>query len=391
MMRRVGLAVGGVVMLSCLAGCGGKPLVGVLLPTTGAGSAYGESIESGIRLAINDSRERGELPTGFDVVWADTASNPVQAVAELRKMSADRGVKLVVGGAISSDAQEMIPLLEELGVVLLSPSASAPGLSELSKYFFTIYPSDELEGHTAAKFLIDRMDERRVILYSGDSRYARGIEPEFRRQFEENLGGEIVARIDLTDPEWRQRSAETLRSNRDAAVFIIGFSEPILEVLRHLAEQRFEGRVVTTSAFFTTRVIREAGKLAEGVLFPLPPFDRTSEKEPVQGFVNRYMDTYQRAPDVYAAHGYDAMRLAIEVMKIARPPEVSEIRKALHFGITDFMGVTGPIIFDDHGDVKHYPKMFIVKDSQVLSYQRYLKAERARILREVQGILIDKD
>jgi hypothetical protein len=62
----------------------------------------------------------------------------------------------------------------------------------------------------------------------------------------------------------------------------------------------------------------------------------------------------------------------------------------MQFGVTDFMGVTGPILFDDYGDVKHYPKMFIVKDGQVLSYQRYLKTERARILREVQNLLINQ-
>jgi hypothetical protein len=54
------------------------------------------------------------------------------------------------------------------------------------------------------------------------------------------------------------------------------------------------------------------------------------------------------------------------------------------------MGVTGPIVFDDFGEVKHYPKMFLVKDGQVLSYERWLDAERARIYREVQNLLINK-
>jgi branched-chain amino acid transport system substrate-binding protein len=229
-----------------------------------------------------------------------------------------------------------------------------------------------------------------VILYAGNSEYTRGIEPEFRKQFEEALGGTVVERIDVTDAEWASASTRTLRSSGVAAVYVIGYAEEILGVLRHLAEQGFDGRVVTTSAFYSSRVIREAGDLAENILFPLPPFDRTSEKEPVQSFVNRYMDTYQRAPDVFAAHGYDAMRLAIEVFNQAASTDALEVRKAMQFGVTEFMGVTGPILFDDHGDVKHYPKMFIVKEGQVLSYQRYLKAERARIRRQVQDLLVEK-
>jgi hypothetical protein len=35
--------------------------------------------------------------------------------------------------------------------------------------------------------------------------------------------------------------------------------------------------------------------------------------------------------------------------------------------------------------------MFIVKDGQVLSYQRYMKSERDRILREVQNLLVTGD
>jgi ABC-type branched-subunit amino acid transport system substrate-binding protein len=92
---------------------------------------------------------------------------------------------------------------------------------------------------------------------------------------------------------------------------------------------------------------------------------------------------------VFAAHGYDAMRYAIEAMRLA-PVQLSEIRQALQFGVRNFMGVTGPIVFDDFGEVKHYPKMFLVKDGQVLSYERWLDAERARIYREVQNLLINK-
>jgi len=36
------------------------------------GRAYGESIESGIRLAITESREKNVYPRGLEVVWADS-------------------------------------------------------------------------------------------------------------------------------------------------------------------------------------------------------------------------------------------------------------------------------------------------------------------------------
>jgi branched-chain amino acid transport system substrate-binding protein len=391
MARRCGLAVvWAIVVLTLLSsGCGAKTAIGVLLPSTGVAGAYGESIESGIRLAITESREKNALPRGLEVVWADSGSDPARAVAELKKLVRDRGVRLAIGGATSAEARALLPELDRLGVVCLSPSASAPDLGKQSQLFYRIYPSDDLEGHTAAAFLYERLAQKQVLIYEGNSEYVRGIEPAFRKQFEEALGGSVIAVFSISDPGWRERSASALTATGVAAVYVVGYAEETVEVLRHLAEQGFAGRVIATSAFYSTRVIRDAGPLAEGVLFPLPPFDRTSEKEPVLSFVNHYMETYNRAPDVFAAHGYDAMRYSIEVMRLAKP-QVTEIRQAMQFGVRDFVGVTGPIVFDDFGGVKHYPKMFLVKDGQVLSYERWLDSERSRIYRDIQNILINK-
>jgi branched-chain amino acid transport system substrate-binding protein len=392
MLRRVGSAIGVVLVLAgFLSGCSGKPIVGVILPTTGAAASYGESIESGIRLALSDAREREGLPTGFEVEWADTGSDPSRAVTEFRKMVEERGVKLVIGGVTSAEAMALIPELDELEVVCLSPSASAPGLAQQSRLFFRIYPSDELEGHTAANFLFERLGKHDVLLFTGDTEYTRGIKPEFLKQYQEALGGTVVEDVALTEDGWEQVATEALARDGVEAVYAIGYAEEILSVVQFLSARGFEGRIVTTSAFYSGQVIREAGEAAEGILFPLPPFDRTSEKEPVLSFVNRYMDTYERAPDVFAAHGFDVMGLAIQVMSLAKPPETLEILKALNFGVAEFMGVTGPILFDDHGDVKHYPMMFIVKGGQVLSYQRFLETERRRILKQVQDLLATGD
>jgi branched-chain amino acid transport system substrate-binding protein len=392
MLRRVGSVFGVALGLSgLLSGCSGKPIVGVILPTTGAAASYGESIESGIRLAISDVRERGELPKAFEVVWADTGSDPTRAVVEFRKMVEEREVKMIIGGATSAEAVALIPELDDLEVVCISPSASAPGLAQRSRHFFRIYPSDELEGHTAANFLHERLGKRDVVLFTGDTEYARGIKPEFLKQYQESLGGNVVADIPLAEEGWRERATEVLDRDGVDAVYAIGYAEDILEAIRFLADRDFDGRIVTTSAFYSGQVIREAGEAAEGVMFPLPPFDRTSEKEPVLSFVNNYMDTYQRAPDVFAAHGYDAMGLTIQVMNLAKPPETMEVLRALNVGVSEFMGVTGPILFDDYGDVKHYPMMFLVNGGQVLSYQRYLEAERRRIINQVQDLLTTGD
>lgn len=377
----------GVAAIVGLSGCAGSPVVGILLPRTGSASTYGESLESGIRVALAEARERNELPRGFEVVWLDTGSQPRQAVAMLDQAVTKRGAKMILGAATSDDAHAILPELKKLDVVCLSPSASAPDLTKKSKLFFRIYPSDELEGSRAGQFLYDTLKAKTVLLFTGDTEYSRGIEPEFRRQYETSLGGKVVGKVSVQDDGWGKTAAGLLRKEKPEAVYIIGYTNDIVKVLRQLHDDGFGGRIVTTSAFYSGKAIQDAGSLAEGVFFPLPPFDRTSDDELVKNFVKRYMDTYQRAPDIFAAHGYDAMRLVIRVMTLAKPPETPEIVKTLHFGISEFKGVTGPILFDDYGDVKHYPKIFIVDHGRVVSYERFLKQQRALILQRVQDLL----
>ena len=203
-------------VVSLTVGCGSKPVVGELRPRTGAASANGDAIASGADLAVQKAREVGRLPEGFEVLWADTASDPEQALEELRRLASERSIHLVIGGATSAEAQALIPHLEELDVICLSPSATAPELTKESRFFFRIYPSDELEGSTAGQFLKDRLHRDTVLLYAADSDYTRSIEPEFRNQYEERLGGEVVGRIDLSVEGWQQESRRVLTGTSPA-------------------------------------------------------------------------------------------------------------------------------------------------------------------------------
>lgn len=373
-------------MLTMLSACGSSPVVGVILPSTGSASQYGESIESGVRLAIREAREKGQLPEKFAVLWADSQSDPAIAVKEFRSLVEDKGAKIILGGATSAEAQAMIPVMDELQTICLSPSASAPGLTRQSKYFCRVYPSDELEGHTAGKFMSDRLKASRVLLLVGNAKYSEGIESEFQKEYVDHSGGVLSDKIDLNSENWETQLARALRQKPNA-VYIIGYSDEIVRAIKALRADDFKGRIVTTSAFYISRAIRAAGKAADGVLFPLPPFDRNSQKEPVVSFVHHYMDAYQRAPDVFSAHGFDAMNVILEILREARPPETPELAKELHFGLANFTGVTGPILFDDYGDVRHYPKMFIYKDSMVQGYQHYLDIKRRQIIGQVQDLL----
>jgi branched-chain amino acid transport system substrate-binding protein len=367
-----------------LTACGSKPVVGILLPATGEASSYGESMRNGIEIALDEAQ--GTLPSGFQTLWGDTATDPATGAAELTRM-ATAGARLVVAGTTSDTAHALLPLLEELDVIAISPSASDPSLTKDSRRFFRVFSSDELEGRRAGRFLYDDQDKHSVLIYAEESAQARGIEPPFRQVFEQAMGGRVVGRVLVDQPEWERASSDFLASARPEAVYIIAYGEKTIEILRHLREKDYQGLVCAGSAFYTSQIVEAHPDLVEGVFFPQPAFDTKSDNPLAQKFVAEYRERHQQDPDIYAAHAYDAIRVVLWVARETTNFNTAEIRKSLAYGLKEFPGVTGIIQFNDYGDVHHNPIMFIIRDGQVLNFERYIEEEKAKIRERIRDLL----
>ena len=367
-----------------LSACNAKPVVGVILPTTGEASTYGKSMKRGIDLALE--MDQAVLPDGYQVLWGDSASDPETGVAELKRLAGE-GARLFVAGTTSDTARALLPALDDTNTIAVSPSASAPSLTKDSRRFFRVFASDELEGRRAGRFLYDDQDKTSVLIYAADSEQSRGIEPPFRLVFEQAMGGEVVGRVALDEEGWESQSADLLAAHRPASVYIIGYGEETVKAVRHLREKAYEGPICATSAFYTSQIVEENLEVVEGVFFPQPAFDIQSEARLTQEFVNAYRQRYQEDPDIYAAHAFDAMRVVTFVAGEAKSFSPVELRKLLAFGVKEFPGVTGIIQFNDYGDVHHNPIMFIVKNGHVVNYERYIEEQREEIRKKINELL----
>lgn len=384
-MRRIA-AVAVAVGVLASAGCARKLLVGVVLPETGDNSAYGAPIKSGVKLAFDEARERNALPEGVQIIYRDSGSDVARAASEAEALF-DQGALLIVGGATTQEARAIIPVADQRQRVLLSPSASAPDLARRSLYFFRVYPSDDLEGVKAADLLYQApRNVRRVLILQEDNAYTRGLLPVFMGAFK-SLGGEIVDSVAIGDAGWEQAARTLLASRTPDGVYVCGYGDAIIQALTVLRGAQYAGVIGTTSAINTATFLQRAGQLADGVFFPLASFDLTSEKEPVRSFVKRYYDVYKLMPDIYAAHGYDAGLAAMGALQGLRTRSGGEIALRLK-GLAETIGVTGPLAFDDYGNIKHYLRTHWIREGKVEDYERYLEREKDRIRAEFERVLL---
>ena len=391
-MRKLNVMVKvGAVALACcgLAACGSKPVIGVLLAESGEAESYGTAMRGAMELAIEQAKADGSYPEGLTIHWADSASDPETAARQYKEL-ASKGAKMVIAGVTSGEAKAMLPVIERTNAPCLSPSASAPSLTKDSKLFYRIFPSDELEGRRAGRFLREDQDLDTVLIFTQDSEQARGIEPPFRHIFEQAMQGKVVDRILLTDPDWKQQAADCCAAHNPESAYIIAYAYETLEVLRLLREKGFDGVICVTSAFYSGQVVEGDPALVDQVYFPQPAFDVTDERPFVQPFVTSYREKFGQDPDIYAAHAFDAMRVALATVGLTEIFETPEIRKTLQFKLDEFPGVTGVIQFNDYGDVHRNPIMFIVKDGKVRNYERYVEAEKKKIRDKIRNLLINR-
>jgi branched-chain amino acid transport system substrate-binding protein len=370
-----------------LTACGAKPVVGVLLAESGDAASYGQSMRSAMELAVEQARADGSFPADLQVIWGDSGTNPEQAAAEFESLT-DQGAKLVVAGVTSGEAKALLPVIEKTNVPCLSPSASLPSLTKDSKLFYRIFPSDALEGRRAGRFLSEDQDLDTVVIFTQDSEQARGIEPPFRHIFEQAMQGRVVDRIILNDANWRKNAADALAAHNPESAYVIAYADKTLEAVSFLREKDFQGVLCLTSAFYSGRVVEENPTLLENAYFPQPAFDIEDERALVQEFVKAFRAKTDHDPDIYAAHAYDAMRIALATARLTDIFETLEIKKTLQFKLEEFAGVTGIIQFNDYGDVHRNPIMFIVRDGQVRNYERFVEEEKKRIRDKIRNLLI---
>jgi len=379
-----GGAVATVISVAASLACGDAPKVGILCPATGVDQGIGASVDLGVRMALDGAASQGLLPPDFVALHEDTASSGRRAVAAYRRVVRVEGAQLVVGGVTAFEAEALVPVVDRERVVCLSPSAPASEAARRSRYFYRLYSLDEVEGFTVARFLRNDADVRTVVVVTDGSMSTRSIEAEFRQHFTLLLGGRIPATIRVGDDAWRRAVGDALHAHDPDGVYVVGEAERTLEVLDLIRRTGYRGVRCTTSHLYVANVLGRGGPGLEGVVFPIAPVDAEAVRDPLQDFARRFTAAHGREPDVYAAQGYDAMRIAIRALLASRGPDADDVRRVLDLEIGPFGGVMGTIDFSGPLEAGRRPVMHTVFNGHVTRLDR-LRALQLEAIEDALG------
>jgi len=376
-------------LLSTVLACqNDKPVkFGAVLPLTGEAAVYGEPIRKGVELAIEQLGMLDDYPYELELIVVDSESDPEKGKQLLEDLYSQDALA-VIGGVTTAEALAMVAVADENDRVLMSPSASTPELTGISKNFYRVFPSDAREGATMGNFATQKMNAERVVVLAKESEYAKGIQEIFRKEFERH-GGEVVETIEFPSLSSDLSGViERVMTLQPDAVYLAAYAEDLAQMIAHLRDQGYTETIFTTSAFAAPEIIAQVGRPAEGVFLTQAAFDLDSEEPETQAFVQGYRAKFGSDPNLYAVHGYDAMMVLAEALRRsgALPSDFWSAVRSLR----DFMGAAGTIQFDERGDVQKYPRVYVVNNGELIDYEAEVERRRQELLDRLRRLEEDQ-
>ena len=354
------------------AGCSSEVKIGAVISESGSISSYGEKVKNGLDLAVEELNANGGIRGGtVTLVYKDDSTNEDKGRQATQELIEQEDIRVIIGAVSSPVTLAIAPLCEDKEVILFSPSSSAPDISQAGDYIYRNYPSDILEGTSMAKFARD-LGLERLVIFALDNEFGLGLKEVFTDQYQSKYR-EVVMACDFKDGQ-TERFAEEVDKIKELdpdGIYIISYVNDLAALLQLLEAEGIKA-VLMGTASVTDDLVRLAGPAAENLVYPQPSFDVDSRNPAVSTFVDSYRAKYGEDPDIYAAHGYDALKLLAVAIESGGSSHPDDIRIGFS-SIKNYEGAAGRTAFDENGDVVRYPRMFIIRNGKSVPYETFVE------------------
>ncbi len=168
--------------------------IAYMLTVSGATAFLGQDSKGAIEIAIDD---RGGKLLGHDILLTgeDSMCSAEGGQTAATKVAADPTILGVIGTNCSSAATAALPTISAAGLVMLSPSNTAPALTIEGQTwqpgYFRICHTDLFQGAVAAEFAYNELGARTAATIHDGSPYADQLQQVFANRFKE-LGGTVT-------------------------------------------------------------------------------------------------------------------------------------------------------------------------------------------------------
>ena len=199
--------------------------IAYMLTISGATAFLGEDSQGAIEIAIDD---RGGEMLGHEIqlTGEDSLCSAEGGQTAATKVASDPSILGVIGTNCSSAATAAMPTISGAGLVMLSPSNTAPALTLEGETwqpgYFRICHTDLFQGSVAAEFAYNELGATTAATIHDGSPYADQLQQVFAGRFQE-LGGTITFQgaVNVGDTDMRTVLTSVAADSPDVLYFPI--------------------------------------------------------------------------------------------------------------------------------------------------------------------------
>lgn len=343
----------------------GDPIkIGVAGAHSGDLASYGLPTVKAAELVVKHINEKGGINgSKVELLIEDDVCKPEVATNTATKLVSS-GAKFVIGHICSGATKAALPIYGEADVIVISPSATNPELTQSGDYpnFYRTIAADDAQARAEVDFAVNVLKAKKIAVIHDKGDYGKGL-AEFAKKFiEQGAVAEVVLFEGIT-PGAVDYSAvvQKIKRARADAVIFGGYHPEASKIVTQMRKKKMDTVFISDDGVKDDTFIKVAGKYAEGV-YATGPADVSSNPITKQ-YREEHMKVYGSEPGAFfdnAVTAAIALTNAIEKAGSTNPKAVAEV---LHTQIaqTPF----GEIMFDKKGDAIGVGfSMYQVKDGK---------------------------
>ena len=327
-------------------------------PTSGAIAHLGKDNENGAKMAVEELNAAGVTIGGQKVTLKlmaeDDAADPKQGTAVAQKL-ADAKVAGVIGHLNSGTTIPASRIYSEAGIPQVSPSATNPKYTRQGfKTAFRLVADDAQLGGTLGRYAVKELKGKSIAVIDDRTAYGQGVAQEFTKAVKA-AGGTIVATEFTTDKATDFNSIlTTIKGKKADVVFFGGMDAVAGPMLRQMKALGIDAKFMGGDGICSTELVKLGGDaISDNQVY-------CAEAGGVEGQAKVGMEKFRAAfkakfgteVQVYAPYVYDGVKIMVAAMVKAGSSDPAKYLPVLA-ATKDYPGVTGPITFDEKGDIKN--------------------------------------
>jgi branched-chain amino acid transport system substrate-binding protein len=299
---------------------------------TGDAGALGQNMVNGINLALKEHNDKN-ADCKVNLKKFDSQGSPDKAPALATQIINDDTIFGLVGPGFSGESLATGKTFFEAGLPSISPSATNVTITQQGwTTWHRVIGNDDAQGAADAKYLTDTAGAKKVYVIDDGQDYSKGLAGRVKSE----LGSAAVDSDQISVGQTDMSAVVTkVKAAGADAVFYGGYYTEAGLLAKQLRQGGFKGTFMSGDGAEDPNFVKVAGaQAANGAVLSAPAGPAPA------GF---------GATGLYATQAYDATKIFLAALDAGKT-SAEDINKFIGSYTGD--GASGPIAFDDKGDIK---------------------------------------